>query len=74
MIFLKVNFIRMYFWYRRYDLPRLLKKIKLVTDLKLRELNMFQAGRIHDLKSLNRWRVKNDLLVASTNDAFLPPI
>ena len=74
MIFLKVNFIRMYFWYRRYDLPRLLKKIKLVTDLKLREVNVFQAGRIHDLKSLSRWCVKNDLLVASTNDAFLPPI
>ena len=42
--------------YFRYDLeyiPRLLRKIKFVTDLKLREENVFQAGRIHDLKFLS---------------------
>ena len=69
--------IRMYFRYDLEYIPRLLRKIKFVTDLKLREENVFQAGRIHDLKFLSRWRVKNDLLLTgtSTNDnAFLLPI
>ena len=62
--------------YFRYDLeyiPRLLRKIKFVTDLKLREENVFQAGRIHDLKFLSRWRVKNDLLLSGSSTIMIMP-
>ena len=62
--------------YFRYDLeyiPRLLRKIKFVTDLKLREENVFQAGRIHDLKFLSRWRVKNDLLLSGVVPLMIMP-